>query len=152
MEVTSCYKAVGIRFNSTGVYSFLRFPATELTDNVVELNDIRDYEFSFLRDRLLGMPNTREKFLILESFLMNKLQNEEQPHAAVAYLAELLQQTQSNLPIRAAIEKINVSHKHLIRLFKKQVGIRPKLFELPPYVREYWWSGRYNLRNANRVY
>lgn len=129
VEVTSSYKAVGIRFNSTGIFSFLGFPAAELTDKVVELNDIWNNEFSFLRDRLLDTTNTREKFLIIENFLIYKLQNKEQPHAAVAYLTELLQQSRSELSIREAIKKINISHKHLIRLFKKHVGISPKLYQ-----------------------
>lgn len=95
----------------------------------MELNDIWNNEFSLLRKRLLGMANTREKFLIVESVLMNELQNKEHPHAAVAYLTELLQLSQSELSIGAAIEKINISHKHLICLFKKHVGVSPKLYQ-----------------------
>ena len=129
MEITSDYRALGIRFTDTGLYPLLQIPVSELTDQVVKLDDIWANRFSSLRDRLMKIPGIESKFLLVEKYLFQLLQTAEVPHPATTFTANLLKNASMNYTVEDAANRLNISHKHLIRLFNRHVGLPPKRFQ-----------------------
>lgn len=96
---------------------------------MAELEDIWQKKFSLLREQLPEYSDIQDTFQIVEQFLLACLRKAEEPHAVIGYTTELLRQTISETTIREAAGKRNISHKYLIRLFKKHVGLSPKLYQ-----------------------
>src|SRR3954467_13336360 len=61
---------MGVHFRPGGAWPFFGTPLSEFSDRVVELDNILGARASELRDQLLEAPTHREKFYIVESFLL----------------------------------------------------------------------------------
>jgi AraC-like DNA-binding protein len=88
-------------------------------------------EASRLRDRLheAGTPGAR--FALLERALLGRLLRHDRPAGpspAVALALEELGRVPRGRPIAELADRAVVSHRHLIRLFRDEVGLAPKQF------------------------
>jgi AraC-like DNA-binding protein len=95
---------VGVRFRPGGAYPFFRFPISELSESVTELE------------------------LRLESLLMRQVQRSLEPNRLIAFAVQQLQHSPQFLAIRDLASMVGISQKHLISQFEKVVGLRPKSF------------------------
>lgn len=119
---------IGVHFRPGGCYPFVDFPMEELNNLTIELDTIWGREIHILREALLCQPTAEIKFAFLENFLLQKGKNRMENHLLVHYSVGQLLQAPQQWTIRRLSEKTGVSSKHLISLFKKYVGLSPKLF------------------------
>ena len=129
VDVTPDYRALGIRFNNPGGYELLRFPVSELTDSTVEIDHIWGCESEKIRERLLKSSGIEEKFSIVDAYLTEMIANLDKPPPALRFTAHLLQSSTHKVSIGETAHKMGISHKHLIRLFKKHIGLTPKQYQ-----------------------
>jgi AraC-like DNA-binding protein len=115
---------IGIRFQQGGAYPFLSLPMVELTNRVVESDQILGAFVAQLREQLMETNSAADRLLIIETMLMKRIgQKEPDP------LAEYVSQKLRERPDRSIAElsrSAGVSDKHLIAIFKKNVGVTPK--------------------------
>ena len=117
---------VGIRFRPGGAYALFGFPMSELTDDVVELDLIHRRRFADLRERLLQAASTAALFREVESMLLEALDFEHSAHPAVGHLAERIRAWDGAVRISDLVEQVALSHKRLMQLFDRDVGMTPK--------------------------
>ena len=119
---------IGIRFRPGGAYPFFRFPISELSEAVTDLDLIWGGLVSEIRDQLLELKTPEEKILRLESFLLLQAKRSLEPNRVITYAVSRLQQSPQFLAIRDLANTIGITQKHLISQFERIVGLRPKSF------------------------
>jgi AraC-like DNA-binding protein len=119
---------VGIRFRPGGAYPFFRFPISELSESVTELDLIWGRLVDEIRDELLEIQSPDERLLRLETFLMRQVQRSLEPNRMITFAVHQLQHSPQFLAIRDLANTIGITQKHLISQFEKVVGLRPKSF------------------------
>lgn len=119
---------VGVRFRPGGAYPFFRFPISELSESVTELDLIWGRLVEEIRNELGEIEQPEESLLRLESFLLRQVQRSLEPNRLITFAVHQLQQSPQFLAIRDLAGMIGITQKHLISQFEKVVGLRPKSF------------------------
>jgi AraC-like DNA-binding protein len=119
---------IGVHFKAGGAFPFFRFPASELHDTHISLEDAWGLSAYDLRGQLLEAQTVESRFAILEVFLMAHVAHSLTRHPAVDYALQALRCDPTTQTIRDVTVKIGFSHKRFIQLFSKEVGLTPKLF------------------------
>ena len=118
-------KLVGVKFKIGKFNHFFQFPAYDLV-NVIhtfktsyekEVNNLR--EFLLVDQQLLAIKN------YLDRFLIKRLDDNQNPEIIDLALKQLLA-NESNYLIKDLCTEIGISNKHLIKLFKDNIGLAPK--------------------------
>jgi AraC-like DNA-binding protein len=119
---------IGVHFRPGGSYPFFDFPVYELNNMTVEMDCLWNTEIHSIREAILNEREIDNKFQILEKFFMLKGKNKLEPNLFVSYAIDQLQQSPHLWTIAQLSDKIGITQKHLISLFKKHAGLSPKSF------------------------
>lgn len=93
--------------------------ATEFTGTVLELAPSPVY------GALRTLPDWQARFHAFESFLRERT---AQPNGAVVTAVDTIINGGGAVPIQSISAQLDISHKHLVELFKGTVGLSPKRF------------------------
>ena len=118
---------IGVHFKPGGAVALLGMPATELHNQQVALYDVWGSFSAELHHRLLSAHTTTQRFHILESTLLSRINHDKQ-HPAVGYALGRLNSAESPHPIATLADAIGLSQRHFISLFRDQVGMTPKKY------------------------
>jgi AraC-like DNA-binding protein len=118
-------RLVGIRFRPGGAAPLLGLPLAELTDQVVELEGGLARGFGELRDRLGQASDDGERLALVEAVLTDRLARGPGVDPRVALATRRL--SRGNPSVGELARGLGVSHKHLIDLFHREVGVGPKM-------------------------
>ena len=122
---------IGVHFQPGGAAAVLGFPADELRDRVVELEDIWGAAACDLREQLLAARGASTKFAILERALAARLAKRRFDAAQqqrVFWARDQFTRGADALRIGEVVDHLGVSHKQFIEQFRRHVGLTPKLF------------------------
>jgi AraC-like DNA-binding protein len=117
---------IGVLFRPGGVYRLLSVPIEEFSNTQVPLELI--IGSNGLREQLVAAITPSARFLLLERFLLNRLQRSLLLHGAVRYALSAFEQN-AFLSVADVLEKIGLSERRFSRIFSEQVGLTPKLFQ-----------------------
>jgi len=129
IEAASASSMMGVHFKPCGSFPFLGFPASQLTDQVYELDLVWGAEVNTLREQLLHTPDISRKFAILEAYLAQRFNGHPRSFRSVEYALGLLMRSPHGMAIRDLAAAIGITPKHLITQFDKFVGLKPKVCE-----------------------
>jgi AraC-like DNA-binding protein len=120
---------LGIHFKPGGAFPFLGFPLGELHNTWITLADLwGERRAQRLLDLLHQASTIDHKFRLLERWLMWIAGQPPAHHAAIAFALDALD-ADSGLQSSAIVaEKVNLSQRRFIALFRNEVGLTPKLF------------------------
>ncbi|MBL7888301.1 MAG: AraC family transcriptional regulator [Bacteroidia bacterium] len=114
------------RFKPGGAYPFFDFPISKLNDTVKQLEPIWGDKVEKIRKAILIEKEIKKKFELVEEFYLSQLnkniKRDESFEKVLYHLSENPQQSS----IKELAEIMQVSQKHLITLFDKRVGLKPK--------------------------
>ena len=120
---------IGVHFKPGGAATVLGFPATELAGHVIELDAVWGDAVWDWREQLLAALTPAAKFATLERLLTQKLCESPQPSKNAIDWALNRFVAEPTLPtITSVLSRIGFSHKHFIELFRREIGLTPKLF------------------------
>ena len=119
---------VGVHFRPGGAYPFLGLPADELRDADAPLESLWGAKATELRERLLETKTPEGRFRILEAALLARVKYPLAHHPAVAFALEEFQNVPGTRAIREVSEQTGLSQRRFIGLFRREVGLTPKLF------------------------
>ncbi|MEM7479732.1 MAG: helix-turn-helix transcriptional regulator [Acidobacteriota bacterium] len=122
--------AVGIHFRPGGAYALSRTPALHLRDTFVVPEDVFGAKIiRLLRSRLLPLTEPMDRFNILEDFLLQCLDaGPPKSHPAVAMATAAFRQQPDGPTVTEVARSTGYSSTHLVTLFRREIGIAPKLF------------------------
>lgn len=118
-----------IRFLPQGAYPFLHFPVAELNNQVIEADLIFAQSVARLREQLLTADTTHYKFQLIYQWLLARFQPKYIPSDAVRYALYQIHQMPTLETLQNINHDVGYSQKHLIHLFKKYIGFRPKQYQ-----------------------
>ena len=112
-----------VEFRTGGARHFFSMPMTEVSNQVLPLDDLWRRDGETLRERLLQAPSPASMFAILEEVLLRRLVPETDP--AIQFAIAALQQ---GAAVSEVASRLGLSKRTLERRFSSQVGIAPKRF------------------------
>jgi AraC-like DNA-binding protein len=111
---------------TAGAYTLLGLPMEELSGQTVDLVEVLGAAGRRLGEQLRETSSWRQRFALVDRFLLRRLERGPQPSPEVGWAWERLVATAGAVPIRRIAAEVGWSHKHLITRFRQQVGLRPK--------------------------
>jgi AraC-like DNA-binding protein len=119
---------IGVHFWPGGAFPFFKLPVSELADRHVELDALWGESASELRERLCAARTSARRFRLLENALTSRLYSRTENHYAVRFALKAFASAESEQTIARVTQKIGLSQRRLIQVFKEEVGMSPKLF------------------------
>ena len=119
-------ESIRLQFTPLGAYRLLGMPMRELTNQVVELEDLLGPEAGELVQRLAATPDWSARFDLLDQALLTRLDRGPDPAPEVRHAWRLLTDTAGTIPVGRIAGEVGWSHGHLVRRFTEQTGLSPK--------------------------
>jgi len=119
-------RVFGIQFRPAGAFPFFRIPANETANLAVPLDLVWRSTAAELRERLLASPNVQGMFQVAESVLNTQLARTL--HRAVKFSLGRFCRIPHATTVATVTGQIGLSQRHLIEIFREQVGLTPKAF------------------------
>lgn len=129
IDTMSQASTVGVHFKAGGAFPFLRAPADELRDVDVPLDALWGTQATELRERLLETRTTEARFRLLERALLTRVVRPMTHHPAVAFTLREFHATTRAKTIGEVGKQTGLSQRRFIELFRREVGLTPKLFD-----------------------
>ncbi len=117
-----------INFHKGKSYPFVQMPLYELTDSVVDGDLVLTSEIMDMRSMLLESVSISGKFQVAECFLTKKFKSRLIVNPFIDFAVNKILQSPDQASIEHISRKVGYSQKHLIKLFKDNVGLTPKGF------------------------
>lgn len=117
---------MGARFRTGGAFPFFGFPMSELSADVVPLEDVWKCAALRLREQLLEQRQVEGKFAVLERFLLERARHRLAADGAVRFSLHEIARP-SACSVRDLADRTGLSQKGLIARFDKVVGLTPKV-------------------------
>lgn len=116
-----------ICFYPYGFANFINTPLKELTNIETPITQVFDESLAIkLEQDILNASNTEERISIIESFLLNKLNEEDRIEYIVKETVDILMASSGTVSINQIVKDDLSQRRKLERNFKKQIGISPK--------------------------
>ncbi len=123
-DISTPSAAVGAQLNPGAASLLFGAPADELAERHTRLDDVWGADAARLRDRLGATCSLARRLELLEAYLLERLPRVHGVHPALAdALAEV-----ADRPVAAVVERSGYSHRAFIELFRRAVGLAPKVF------------------------
>jgi AraC-like DNA-binding protein len=117
---------MAIKFKLGGAAPFFNFPISHLNNKVQQLEPILGKEIENVRKEIINEKDISKKFELIENYFLKTIRKEYEKNLAFMEVLEFLATSPHLANISQLSDKMNVSQKHLITLFNKQVGLTPK--------------------------
>lgn len=122
---TSC--ALQVNFTPLGAHLVLQCPMADLAGASVEVSDALGAPGAQLVEQLGNLATWRERFALVDRFLMERIQRAVRAPAAVEWAWRALCTHHGDLRIAALCQQTGWSPKRLIAAFREHVGLPPKV-------------------------
>jgi AraC-like DNA-binding protein len=110
-----------------GAYRILGVPLDKLPGQPVDLVDVLGSDARRLGEQARDVPTWKERFALVDSFLLGRMDLGPRPSPEVSHALTALMESRGQQPIGQLATETGWSHKHLITLFRRQVGVTPKM-------------------------
>jgi AraC-like DNA-binding protein len=119
----------GVQINLTAIGARLLFglPMSELSGQTVSVRDLLPARHRDLGQQLQDATDWDERFDLLDGALADGMGEAFDRTRIVSWAVRRIEQTGGRLDMRALARELGYSRKHVITLFRDQVGIPPKL-------------------------
>lgn len=129
VDWTPYLRLYGARFYPNGAHPFLKFPLSDVYNQIVPLDAVWGQWATELRERLHAAPSFHAGLLLLERVLRDRLRDSsktthEQNIVQCAIAA--IRRDHGTVSIREVSDHIGISQNHLGTLFKRVVGTSAK--------------------------
>ena len=120
----------GIQLNLTalGARTLFALPQHQLTSTVLSLRDLLPREQHSLADRLACAASWDMRFAIVEGLLCEAIRERDARRRPAVWAAQRIEAAGGALEIRELCDELGYSHKHVVTLFREDIGMSPKQY------------------------
>jgi AraC-like DNA-binding protein len=119
--------AIQVDFTPIGARQVLQLPMHLVSKRTVELSDLFGSEANRLIEQLFEAPDWHSRFVMLDKFLISKIRQSAKPVSEVDWAWRQLENSHGVTPIQGITEHLGWTRKRLIKAFRQEVGIPPKV-------------------------
>lgn len=120
---------VAARFRAGGAHAFFDLPMEALTNQVTELDDLIGADASDqLWTRLREAEDDQCRCRVLESWLLERRVMVHPYFHTVRRAVDILRTSAYRTPVGELCERLGLSNRHLIKQFRRTVGLAPKTY------------------------
>lgn len=120
-------RIMGVHFRPGGALPFTRVPPGELANGHFDAATFWGPEAARLRERLCSAPTHQDRFDILDRALAVRAAG-DRSRARSPIARALPRLMQSREAVADIVSSLGISHRHFAALFRREVGMAPKLF------------------------
>lgn len=117
---------MAVRFRPGGVAPFIPIPIATLNNKVQQLEPILGESVSAMRKEVIAAQSPTDKFSIVENYFLSIKRKEYTDNIPFRNVLEYMENNAHVATTAQLASQMNVSQKHLIALFAKEVGLTPK--------------------------
>ncbi len=129
LDTSKPLSLIGVSFLPAGSFPFSGGSAGELQDLSVPLETLWGRSAIVLREKILEAATPSAKFEVLEHFLFSHLvRSRPHRHPVVRYAIEAIQREAGAVSVSSVVERTGLSARRFIEIFRREVGMTPKLF------------------------
>ncbi len=129
LETSRPFSVIGVHFRPGGGFPFFSIPSNELHNHSVTLDTLwGERHGASIRDSLWEADSAERRFDILERALLDNVRGQLDGHPAVRYALGLIHQSKGARPVSDIVQRIGISSRRFVELFRSEVGFSPKLF------------------------
>lgn len=125
IEAPEVSDLLAIRFRPGGAHAFLGLPLDALTNQVVDADALLGAALATLHEPLAEAPDRSAQLRLVEDWLLARLAPREPEQALVARAIAALA-VPPGTSVHETCERLGLSNRHLIALFRRHVGLPPK--------------------------
>ncbi len=120
-----------VRFKPGGTFPFLNLPINEITNSIEDAENYFGKSITELRNTLLQDSSPHEKFTAGIDWLNSQYDESKKPEDFIFTAVNKIKDdpTFENNKLNELIDESGYSKKQFIHLFKKYVGLTPKVFQ-----------------------
>ena len=127
IQPTGCVNTFAIRFYPYGFANFVTTPIKNLANKETPIAELFEQSTADeLEKKVIHATNTQQRIEIVETFLLNKLNEKNTIDNIVKSTIDALLATGGSSPINAILKEDLSKRRQLERKFLKQIGISPK--------------------------
>lgn len=126
-ETRGSQRGAQVDLSAVGAHLLLGLPMSDLTNEVVTLDELFGRAGTRLREAIADAPGYERRFDVLDDFFLERLDDARSPVPSVTRALARLHQSAGNVRVRELADEIGCSRRHLAARFDEQVGISPKL-------------------------
>jgi len=127
LKNTGISSILGIKFKPAALAQLFDISMHELTNKVIPLHDIQPVDVKTLESSIEGYDNHQQRISAIENFLINKIK-EAQVDMRVNKAIDRIFESNGMITVAGLCEFAGASERQLERLFKKFIGLSPKLY------------------------
>lgn len=117
---------MGVRFRPGGAHAFFDVPMHEVTNQVVELDDLVGPRAAELRDRAAAAATEAERARAVEAWLLDRRYAVHPHYATIRRGLDLLHGSNFGMSVTELCDRLGLSSRHVLTQFRKVVGLSPK--------------------------
>lgn len=117
--------SVGAMLRPGALRALFGVDAADLADRHTDLRDVCGPWAAELEERLQLAPTAAARLSVLEGMLARRLAPAPPPHPAVRQALSRLRSGEAVTPV---VERTGFSHRHFVALFRREVGLTPKVW------------------------
>jgi AraC-like DNA-binding protein len=117
---------IEVRLTPLGAHRLFALSMDELTNRVVELDDLLGRGAEELVGRLWDLAGWEARFDLLDRLIAARVDEARPVSEGVAWAWERLRETQGRVAVGGLAAELGWSHRRLIARFREQVGMPPK--------------------------
>ena len=121
-------RVIGIQFQPGGTFPFFREPASEAANQSAPLDCLWGGAAGNLREQLLTAASADAMFALLERKLLARLVRPLELHPAIQFARAHICRAPHVATVSGVMERIGLSQRRFIELFRDQIGLTPKTF------------------------
>jgi AraC-like DNA-binding protein len=125
-STTTSTHTIGIELTPKGLYHFFKLSMYELTNRIVNFEDLCGPWGVRLQNRVGDAEDPQEKISLLQTALIHLLQKDQKDYALLDHALDLIAQTHGLLTIQELAAHTGYTKRYLDLLFKEHVGLSPK--------------------------
>jgi len=127
LENTGTSRIFGIKLRPPAITHLFGIAMHELTNKVIELDSLgRNHELVVL-DKAVRYASAADRKLVCERFFMERKDRVAPHHPVDSAVSQILTQ-HGMVGIKEIADALDISERYLEQMFKKYVGLSPKLF------------------------
>lgn len=125
-QLSANIETFSIVFKPGAIYNFIpKHPIDQLAKNSVDLSNIFGDLIQQIEDRLHESNNHLTRIAIVEKFLVDHLQKQDE---RITTAIKIVERNSSRISVSQLSEKLNLGERQLRNIFKNKIGLSPKQF------------------------